>query len=220
MSCEHCRALGGKLRLFACAVVLVAGTVLITNTVVSDDKTPPDKEMTEDEKKMAEMWAEAEKYANPGEYHAYLKSLAGTWNAASKFRMTPESPWQDSNATATSKWILGDRFLLTNWDGDELMGQKFDGLGILGYDIYNKKYQSVWMDSMGTMIHLSEGTASSNGKVITLTGTLDDPMTKTKKRHKSVYRIESKDKFIFEMYELGDDGKEFKNFVVVQTRKS
>lgn len=219
MSCEHCRAIGGKLRLFACAVVLVAGTVLITNTVVSDDKTPPDKEMTEDEKKMDEMWAEAAKYANPGEHHAYLKPLAGTWNAVCKLRMSPEAPWQDSNATATSKWILGDRFLVTDWDG-EFMGQDFNGFGILGYDIYNKKYQSVWLENMATTIHLSEGTASSNGKVITFTGSRDDPITKTKKQYKSVYRIESKDKFIFEMYEFGDDGKEFKNFVVVQTRKS
>lgn len=219
MSCERCSALGRGLRLFACAVVLVVGSVLVTSRVMSDDKTPPDKKMTEGEKKAAEAMAEWMKYATPGEHHGYLKPLAGDWNAEGKFRMDPAADWQEFPTAGSAKWILGERFLLSNWTG-EMFGAPFEGVGILGYDIYNKKYDNVWMDNMGTMMMVTEGTASSNGKIITFNGSYEDPATKSKKRSKTIYRIESNDKIIFEMYGEGPDGKDFKSMEIVQTRKS
>jgi hypothetical protein len=63
------------------------------------------------------------------------------------------------------------------------------------------------------------GTCDPDGKIITMTGEASDPMSgKTNQKWRTVLRIESKDKHVFEMYGPGPDGKEFKQMEITYTR--
>ena len=59
---------------------------------------------------------------------------------------------------------LGGRFLEERVQSS-FMGQPFSGIGYTGYDNVKKKYVSTWMDNMGTMIMVMEGTPDPAGKV-------------------------------------------------------
>jgi hypothetical protein len=51
-------------------------------------------------------------------------------------------------------------------------------------------------------------------------GTYDDPVKGAKDQpFRTVNRFLSNDQRVYEMYEIGKDGKEFKNFEVIYTRK-
>ena len=58
------------------------------------------------------------------------------------------------------------------------------------------------------MVFVSEGSRDGSGREITFTGSYDDPMTGARKQSKTVYKIESDDKYLFREYDQGPDGKE------------
>src|SRR6185503_4508262 len=111
--------------------------------------------------------------ATPGTPHKGLAALEGTWTAKVKSWMKPGAPPMESEGTAEQKMVLEGRFLEQRFSGN-FMGQAFNGLGHTGYDNFKKKYVSTWMDNMGTMVMVMEGTADATGKVTTYTGTIDD----------------------------------------------
>jgi len=210
------RSVTMKRQLLLGGAAFFAAMALIAGQVVSQEGEGKEKQKGPEEV-MMEIW---KKMAEPGEYHAHLKPLAGTWNLVVKFRMAPEAPWEEHKGTSESKWILGGRFLLEEVKGEVMEGEeRFEGLGIMGYDKVKKKYTSAWVDTMSTAVFTELGMCDKSGKVITTRSEYDDPMTGQKKKGKSVLRIISNDKHVAEMYETGLDGKEFKNLEVVYTRK-
>jgi hypothetical protein len=72
------------------------------------------------------------------------------------------------------KMLLDGRFLYQEFKS-QMMGQPFSGIGIDAYDNVRKKYVTAWMDTMGTGIFIMEGTASADGKTITLKGSHPEP---------------------------------------------
>src|SRR6266513_1241369 len=83
-----------------------------------------------------------------------------------------------SSGKQKSVMIMGGRYLHADYTG-EMMGKTFHGASLTGYDNAKKKHFSAWIDDMGTGIMLAEGTASPDGKVVTLSGEYYDPMTKS-----------------------------------------
>lgn len=169
---------------------------------------------------MEEMMKKMEEVAAPGPEHKVLASLAGEWEAEVRMWMgVPEGEPSVTKATCKRKMILGGRFLQEDFEGD-MMGKKFSGMGLTGYDKFNKKYVSTWMDDMGTGILMSEGSADAEGKVLTLTGKMDQPMTGEKaKPMRMITRISGPDKHTFEMHDLslGDKSKVME---ITYTRRS
>lgn len=219
-------------RIVVGAAVIVGAVAWIAGEVTSQEKdagqakegkAAKEGQAAEEMAKMMAAWA---KYAAPGEHHGHLGAMAGDWDLAVKWRMSPDAPMEEEKATSELTWILGGRFLLERVLGDAeeakkdpMMDGPFEGLGLMGYDNYKKKYVSMWVDTMGTMMLTEEGTCSQSGKVITLKGTHDDPITGKKKNSRSVTRIVDKDKLVVEMYEEGPDGKEFRMMEITYTRK-
>ena len=74
------------------------------------------------------------------------------------------------------------------------------------------------MDSTNTSLSYMEGTADPAGKVLTMSMKMADPMTGKETTTRTVTRIESDAKHVFEMYEVAPDGKEFKSMEIVYTR--
>ena len=180
--------------------------------------------MLADEKhseKAADMQAMMEAYkklAMPGEPHKLFSSLAGSWTTQAKEWMEPGKPPKESTGTAEMKMLMGGRFLQQEFSGN-MMGHPYSGMGIDGYDNIRKKYVTIWIDTMGTGIFLMEGTASPDGKTITLTGQHEDPsgghMT-----HRAVWTIIDNNKQTFVMYGAHHGGEEHKMMEITYTRKS
>ena len=136
--------------------------VMAAVPVLAKDKKPTEAEM----QAMMETY---KKLATPGE----PTSNSPAWPAAgprkTKSWMEPGKPPMESAGTAEMKVLLDGRFLQQEFTG-EMMGQPFSGIGIDGYDNLRKKYVTTWIDTMGTGIFSMEGTASADGKTITLKG--------------------------------------------------
>jgi len=157
------------------------------------------------------------KLGTPGAPHKLLASMAGSWSTKIKSWMEPNKPPMESVGTCEQKMILGGRFLQQEFTGD-MMGSRFTGIGVTGYDNHTKKYVSTWMDSMGTAILFFEGTASADGKTITQESRYDDPI-KGPMKWRSVTKIVNDDTHVFEMYGTAKKGKEEKMMEITYTRK-
>ena len=157
------------------------------------------------------------KYATPGPQHKMLASTVGSWSVAGKFWMDPSKPPMESNGTAEVK-PMGDLWVTQDFKG-EFMGKPFMGHGVDGYDLTKNKYVGTWVDSMGSFIMSSEGTADATGKVITCTANDFDPMSGKTGTVREVTKFDSDKQHTMTMYKTGPDGKEMKMMELVYTRK-
>lgn len=167
----------------------------------------------EDQEKMMKLW---QKYMTPGDNHKYLEYFTGNWTAETTMWMAPGAPPQKSKGSVKAKMILGGRYIKSHMNGT-MMGMPMEGIAITGYDNFQKKFNSFWIDTAGTGFYLSSGTLE--GKVRTETGLWDDFMTGGKSKVKMVTKTVDDNKFVFEMFATGPDGKEFKTMNIVYTRK-
>ncbi|PYQ35343.1 MAG: hypothetical protein DMF55_07560 [Acidobacteria bacterium] len=193
-------------------LVVVAALAIGADEKAKSAKPAAGKQM--DEKAMMEMMA---KYSTPGPEHKALEQFVGTWDADVKMWMAPGAPPQESTGTAENKMALGGRFLEQHYEGT-FMNQPFTGMGYTGYDLYKKQYIGTWMDSMGTSIMNSTGTADASG-TMTFTGKMDDPVAKKTQPFKETMKVVDNDHHVFEMWSPGPDGKMFKMMEISYTRK-
>ena len=164
---------------------------------------------------MDEQMAAWMKYASPAEEHEFLKKLSGTWTAAVKMWMNPDGPPQESTGTATNEMIMDGRFLHCRFEGQTPWGP-FSGMAIDGFNRIDKKYQGIWMDSMGTMMMVFEGEV--DGNVRTMTCEYTNPMTGKSTKMKSVTTLVDENAHRYESWAEGPDGKTFKNMEIAYTR--
>jgi hypothetical protein len=185
---------------------------LIASPVLAKEKK---HEKQKDPQAMMEMY---KKMAAPGEPHKLFATLAGSWTTTNKEWMEPGKPPTESTGTAEMKMLLDGRFLYQEFTGN-MMGQPFSGVGIDAYDNMTKKYTTAWMDTMGTGIFLMEGTASADGKTITLKGSHPEPGG-GKMTHRAVWKIVDDNTQIFDMYGTHHGEKEMKVLEITYNRKS
>jgi hypothetical protein len=174
-----------------------------------------EKKLTSEHQAAMDAWM---KVATPGEGHKALEPMIGSWNVKTTMWEKPGAPPELGSGTAENSWVLGGRFVREEVQG-EFGGMKFQGLGYTGYDNFKKKYVGTWMDTMGTMIMESMGTADPSGKVFTLTSTIDDVMTGKPTTVRSVTRVVDANKHVMEMFGPDPSGKEFMMMEIVYTRK-
>lgn len=172
------------------------------------------EQVSKQDQAMMDAWQKA---ATPGEPHKRLADMAGSFDAAVRMWMHPGAAPTQSKGKSDNKLIWDGRFLQQDYQGD-MMGKAFTGMGLTGYDNARKKYVGTWVDSMNTGISAMEGTLDAAGKVLTMTTEMVDPMTGKKVKQRSVTRLESPDRHVFEMYERDKSGKEFKSLEIVYTR--
>ena len=185
--------------------------VLTVSVAMAKDKKP-EKQM--DPQAMMEVY---QKLATPGEPHKLFAALAGSWTTTTKEWMEPGKPPTESTGTADMKMLLDGRFLYQEFTS-QMMGQPFSGIGIDGYDNLRKKYVTTWMDTMGTGFFTMEGTASGDGKTITLKGQHDEPGG-GKMTHRAVWKIVDGNTQTFDMYGTHKHSKEMKMLEITYTRK-
>lgn len=179
------------------------------------DARPAAASDSADQAKMMEMWMAL---AKPGEPHARLKEMAGEFDVEVEVVMQPGTPPQKSKGKEKSRMVMGGRYLQGDFTGT-MMGSEFHGASMMGYDNAKKKYFSAWVDDMSTGIMLGEGTASADGKVITMSGEYEDPMSQSKRRYRWVTTAQGRDKYVFDWFDADKEGKnEFRMMHNVYTR--
>jgi len=185
--------------------------LLTVSTALAKDKKPG-KQM--DQQAMMELYKQL---GTPGEPHKLFASLAGSWTTTTKEWMEPGKPPTESTGSAEMKMLLDGRFLYQEYNG-QMMGQPFSGIGIDAYDNLRKRYVTVWLDTMSTGVFTMEGTASADGKTITLRGQHGEPggghMT-----HRAVWKIVDDNTQTFEMYGAHGHGKQMKMLEITYSRK-
>ncbi len=198
---KHCLSIG-----FVSALLVLSAAPLLAKDKQADKPMDP--------KAMMEVYA---KLATPGEPHKLFASLAGSWTTQTKSWMEPGKPPTESTGSAEMKMLLDGRFLQQEFTG-EMMGQPYRGLGINAYDNLRKRYVTTWIDTMGTGIFTMEGTASADGKTITMKGEHDEPGG-GHMMHRAVWKIVDNNTQTFEMYGTHHGGKEMKMMEITYTRK-
>ena len=163
-----------------------------------------------------EQIAEKMKFAGtPGEPHALLSKLAGTWNTEGTFWMNPNQEPISSPGTAVNKEILGGRYLETSYVG-KFMGNDFKGQGLLGYDNVSGRYFSTWIDSMSTGLFRAKGRATGGNKIVFNSRTTC-PMSGAKLNVREVITFIDKDHYSYESFNI-DKGKRHKQMKILYTR--
>ena len=200
-----------RMRVFGAVFALA---LLLSAAGFAQEKKPA-MPSEEERAKMMEVWT---KLATPGANHKLLEPFVGSFNVKTVMWEYPGAPAQESTGTSEHAWVLGGRFIQQTFHG-QFMGQPFEGIGYTGYDNYKKKFISSWMDTMGTMMMISSGTADATGKLINFTAEFDDAMTGKKMTVREVIRVVDWDTHSMEMYMPGPDGKEYKNLEITYTRK-
>ena len=197
-----------KFRLLTVGTAIAFSAAMFCLPAFAQDKSNAAKEKQAGAPDMQEMMKKMAELAAPGSAHKALEPLVGEWNVESRFWMGGPEPTV-SKGTSSKRWILGGRFLQEDFKG-EFMSMPFQGMGLTGYDKMKQKYVGMWIDSMGTAMSTSEGSANGDGKVITTSGTMDDPMSGEKNKPiKYVLRIAGLDKHVLEMHDpsLGDKSR-------------
>ncbi|MCP4633461.1 MAG: DUF1579 domain-containing protein [candidate division Zixibacteria bacterium] len=198
-----------KTKLFV--LIAIAAITLSGIYIVACSEEPP---MSDEEVMKIYM-----KYATPGEQHKQLQADVGSWEFSTKWWEEEGAKPEESKGTSEVKAIFGGKFIYEDVSG-EMMGNPFKGIAITGYDNFKEQYVSFWIDEMSTSMMISYGTPDESGKLVTYEGTYDDLITGEKdKKSKSIMRIIDNDNRIYEMFEWDEDGKEYKSFEIVYTRK-
>lgn len=148
----------------------------------------------------------------PTPQHEALKKMEGTWTTTMKMAGGPSIPGE-----MTAKLELDGLWLVSNTTmnfGDV----KFLGKGLDGYDTTKKEFVSVWVDNMTTTPMVLRGTYDEATKALTMTGEgpgLDGNRTKIK----TISKSPDDNTHTFEMFSVGDDGKETAMFTIEYKRK-
>jgi len=116
--------------------------------------------------------------------HAMLKQRVGTWDAAFKMKMGPQTI--EDKATMTYR-MLGEFWVVGDYDG-HIMGGPFQGHEMSTYDPESKQFVSCWIDSTSPMMTELRGTWDPTSKTLTLKSLQNDPMTGVKTISKTVMK--------------------------------
>jgi len=209
-------AAAATLALYACNDSAKKETTVSTDTTrtASADK-PADNTPAPpmDSATMMKAWMA---YATPGEQHKMLAAQNGVWQEDIKMYM--EDGKVDSMKTVcTNTMALNGLFQKSSTKGS-YMGAPFEGQGTLGYDNASKKWQSTWMDNMGSGMIYMEGSYDDRTKMLSLSGTHTDPVTGKETLMKQTMKmIDDKNQYI-EMFDT-KDGKEVKTMEIRLSRK-
>ncbi len=179
--------------------VVLALAILLVGEATAQEKKKADKKMPSQEE-MMKRWQEA---MTPGDAHKKLESMVGTWDAEVKMWMNgPTAQPTVSKGTSQNKLVLGGRYVQQDFSS-EMMNQPFSGIGYTGYDNFNKKYVSFWIDNMSTGMSTMDGKIDKDNKTLTMWGKMDEPMTGEKgKKVKYVTRVIDNDTHVFEVYDV------------------
>lgn len=185
--------------------------LLIAPSTAAFADTHQQAEMSAEEKAMMEAYQNA---ATPGPEHARMAEKVGSYTLEMTNFPPGAEPVKESGK-ATRRMTLGGRVMVEEVDAS-MMGSRFNGYGMTGYDNVSGRYWSTWNDSMSTGIMISDGSCDAAG-ACEFKGSWNDPLTKGK-THVRMNTRWSDGTEIFEMYGPGPDGEEMRMMEIIYKR--
>jgi hypothetical protein len=156
----------------------------------------------------------------PGEPHELLDGTVGEWTLTIRVWSVPGAEPVESTGSATGRWILGDRFVETRFEG-EVMGRPFEALKIEGFENVSEEYVSTWRDNLGTYTMIFRGRCGTTCEIRTMTAEFRDPITTKKLKIKGVTTLTDEEGgYTYESFVIAPDGQEFKNMELVATHSA
>jgi len=152
----------------------------------------------------------------PGQNHAHLKALVGSWNAAVKSWQFPNKPPTESKATAVFQLIMDGRFLVENFVGTTPQGD-VTGMGLYGYDNVTGAFECVRIDTQGTGMARSTGEWKEEHGAFSFHGEFSNPLNGGPSKSHSTLKRVSDTEYLYEMYEMRAD-KLFKSVEITYTK--
>ncbi len=123
----------------------------------------------------------------PGEHHAHLKAMAGTWDGKAKFHIAPGQTMEGSGVEI-ARLQPGGFWLISDFNG-KFGDMDFHGHAVLGYEAHKKQYTGTWVDSFASVMMVYKGHCEKDGKVNVMNGTAYDPMKQREVSFKQVTEI-------------------------------
>lgn len=164
----------------------------------------------------AEMMQKWMAYMTPGNEHKAMEYYVGEWIGDMKMWQMPGQPPQEEKTTSKFELIMDGRYLIGEHSG-QFMGMPFQGRSTQGFSNLTKTITHVWIDNFGTGVWVTSGT--SDGKVTTLLGKMDEPMTGKQVDTREVITVLDANTYKIEMFSPSPiDGKEFKNMEITYHR--
>lgn len=168
---------------------------------------------------MMQALAAMEAAGTPGPHHRQLDLMLGTWEGVMKWTMAPGTAPMEFRGRATREWVLDGRFIREEVTGDMPGGGAFQGLGFVGYNNLDHRYESLWLESSATNISTGHGTFNAAKKVFTFFGERRDPATGRVITMRTEIDCSDPNKEIMRAWESAEDGTYFQNVEGVFTRQ-
>ena len=155
--------------------------------------------------------------SKPGPFHERMAKLAGEYAFVTKFRMQPDAAPQESNGTATLSMQLDGRFLREENSG-EMLGQRYTGLRIYGYNSDAKRFEGVWMYTGSLGIMNLVGKSDDDGKTVHWDA-VAEVTANGKMQFEVITRVVDDDHFVVELIAKLPNGQKGPSFESTYTRK-
>ncbi|MEZ6235277.1 MAG: DUF1579 family protein [Phycisphaerales bacterium] len=176
-----------------------------------DDSTPgfsPDD--------MARMAA----FGETNENHEHLSAMLGTWDGTMRWRPTPDADYLEFPGTAVREWVLDGRFVREVVTAEAPGGGAYEGLGYVGYNNFDHRYESIWMENMSTGVFSGHGVYDPETKVFTFFGDRRDPMTGRMITTWSEMDMSDPNRHTLKGWEYAADGTAYQSAEGVFTRRN
>lgn len=192
--------------------ILLSAIMIFCSQGLAADPAKDAKVQEEVMKKMMEA-------STPGPEHKKLSEMAGNWTYTSKNWMKADATPEESKGTSTMKMILGGRYLQQDIKGTA-MGQPWEGLGFTGYNKVTKKYETIFMDGMGTGIMMGKGKWDTASNALKDSGKYACPLDGKDRDWRGEWKIIDANNMVYSMYGKGltGKGKEYKEMEITFVR--
>ncbi len=202
-------------RLFALLTVAALGAALFLPQRPAPAQDPG-QDITPEQ--MAEMMAQMQKLAAPGEMHELLATMVGEWELVMEMTMSPDAEPTVSSGHARMEMVLGGRYLREQLSGD-IMGMKFQGINHIGWDNHREEFHSTWIDTGSTWPTVSTGSYDEETRTLTTTGLMRDVADLEGRAFRHTLTWESPDRAVARMYDTIPPMGEVQVMTITYTRK-
>lgn len=149
-----------------------------------------------------------------GAEHKVLDVTVGDWAGTVKMWGDPAGAPQESKGKIHREWVLDGHFVHAAASGDPVVpgGAAYQGMGVMGYNSAEKRYEAGWVTNMGTAISFATGKYDAAKKTFTYESEVLDPKSGQHVKHREVLDCSTPDREVMAGYNVGSDGKEVKMF--------
>jgi len=161
-----------------------------------------DQNLSGEQQKHVDAWKSA---GAPNAHHQKLAQLKGDWNFTTQWRAAADAKAYESRGTSTFTVLYGGRYVEQRMTGS-VLGNSYEGRGMLGYDNRKNLFVSSWIDNHQTSIINAEGAEDADCIELNASHHID-PVTGDASGGRMVMKLGNSP--TLEWFEIGPDGKEF-----------